>query len=295
MKMNAKTDVSIIIVNYNTKHLLANCIQSIYNKTDKVCYEVIVVDNASSDGSEEYIKLQFPKVIWINSRGNIGFGRANNWGASQATGKYLFLLNSDTILKNNAILMFYQYMESYAEKDQIGAIGCWLLDNDTNINFSCGEFPTPRSEFSYVWKKIAKRKPMALATKDVDFITGADLFLPKEVFRKMGGFDSNIFMYYEETDLQYRMAKSNLKRRIIMGPQIIHLEGGSFMKKGLSFNRFIMSQTSFNYYIKKHYSGVMFYCFRLSLITIRLLLFITTDWSIKEKMEAYMLVLNGKS
>ncbi len=292
--MNAKIDVSIIIVNYNTKQLLANCIQSIYGQTDKIYYEVIVVDNASSDGSEEYIRLQFPNVIWINSRENIGFGRANNLGVSQATGKYLFLLNSDTILKNNAILMFYQYMESYAKIDKIGAIGCWLLDNGDNLNFSCGEFPTPRSEFSYIWKKIVKRKPMALATKDVDFITGADLFLPKDVFRKMGGFDSNIFMYYEETDLQYRMTKSNLKRRIIMGPQIVHLEGGSFIKKGLSFNRFMMSQTSFNYYIRKHYSGFAYYWFRVSLITIRLLLFITTDWSIKEKLKAYMLVLKGK-
>ena len=106
--MNVMIDVSIIIVNYNTKLLLADCLRTVHQMTRDIRYEVIVVDNASSDDSEAYIKSQFPEVVWINSGGNIGFGRANNLGASYATGKYLFLLNSDTLLRNNAVRMLYQ-------------------------------------------------------------------------------------------------------------------------------------------------------------------------------------------
>lgn len=295
--MNVMIDVSIIIVNYNTKLLLADCLRTVHQMTRDIRYEVIVVDNASSDDSEAYIKSQFSEVVWINSGGNIGFGRANNLGASYATGKYLFLLNSDTLQRNNAVRMLYQYMETYADKDRIGATGCWLLDNESHTTFSYGEFPTPRSEFSYIWGKIVRKSPATILTKtkEVDFITGADLFLTKTVFDSLHGFDSHIFMYYEETDLQYRMAQLGMKRMVINGPQIVHLEGGSFSQKGLSYGRFMMSQISFNYYVRKHYKGVAYGLFRLSLMIVRLLLFVTTDWSLKEKIKAYKLVLNGKS
>lgn len=293
--MDTKIEVSVIIVNYNTKELLSDCIESLYNATDSVRYEIIVVDNASTDGSEGFIKSRYPDVIWVNSGANIGFGRANNLGAKYAKGKYLFLLNSDTILKNNAIYMLHQYMEAYAEMDNVGAIGCWLLNDQEKINYSYGKFPTPKSEISYLWNKL-RTKPSEIPTiKDVDFVTGADLFLSKDRYDKLGGFDSNIFMYYEETDLQYRMMKLGLRRRLITGPKIIHFEGGSFAKKGLSLNRFMMAQTSYNYYLKKHYHGVKYCRYRFVLMIIRLSLFITTDWNFSEKMKAYKLVLNARS
>lgn len=118
--------VSIIIVNYNTKELLDNCIESIYAQTEEVEFETIVVDNASSDGSEEFIKEKYPFIKWINSGGNVGFGKANNIGAEHAAGEFLFLLNPDTILKNNVLKLFYQHMKENANKDQLGALGCYL-------------------------------------------------------------------------------------------------------------------------------------------------------------------------
>ena len=127
-------DVSIIIVNYNTKHLLEDCLSSLYALTQSIDFEVIVVDNASSDDSETYITRKFPQVKWINSGENIGFGRANNLGAKYADGKYLFLLNSDTLLLNNAIKAFYDYAETHSE-EQIGALGCWLVDSNHNLYF----------------------------------------------------------------------------------------------------------------------------------------------------------------
>ena len=98
-----KIDVSVIIVNYNTKDLLRDCINSVIEQTKNISFEIIVSDNGSSDGSIEMLKAEFPKVIILNNKENLGFGKANNRGAEISNGKYLFLLNSDTVLLNNAI------------------------------------------------------------------------------------------------------------------------------------------------------------------------------------------------
>lgn len=287
-------DVSIIIVNYNTKLLLADCLATVFEKTKDVAYEVIVVDNASTDGSEEYIKERYPSVKWINSGENLGFGRANNLGAKYATGKYLFLLNSDTLLLNNAIHIFFDYAESH-QHERIGILGSWLLDKDEKNNNSFGFFPCTTNEINYLLGKYQLPSFNDITEeKEVDYITGADLFIERRLFEGLDGFDKNIFMYYEETDLQYRLALRGLSRKIIPGPRIIHLEGGSFENKGLSLKRFLMAQTSYNYYLRKNFHGLNYYFSRVMLCLIRLTLFITTKWTVSEKIKAYYLVLSGK-
>lgn len=287
-------DVSIIIVNYNTKLLLADCLSTVFEKTKDVAFEVIVVDNASTDGSEEYIKKRFPNIKWINSGENLGFGNANNLGAKSALGKYLFFLNSDTQLLNNAICIFFDYAESH-QREKIGALGSWLLDKSEKPNNSFGFFPCAINEINYLLGKYKlPTSKNIIEEKDVDYITGADLFIPKQLFEELDGFDKNIFMYYEETDLQYRIAQLDLVRKVIPGPRIIHLEGGSSGDKGLSFRRFAMAQTSYNYYLKKNFYGLNYYFNRVMLCLIRLTLFITTRWTVSEKIKAYNLVLSGK-
>lgn len=287
-------DVSIIIVNYNTKQLLADCLATVFEKTKDVAFEVIVVDNASTDGSEEYIKEHYPCVKWINSGENLGFGRANNLGAKYASGKYLFLLNSDTLLLNNAIRIFFDYAESH-QHEGIGTLGSWLLDKNEKPNNSFGFFPCPKNEIGYLLGKYQLPSLSDITEeKEVDYITGADLFIEKRLFDKLDGFDKNIFMYYEETDLQYRLAQRGLSRKIIPGPRIIHLEGGSFENKGLSLKRFLMAQTSYNYYLRKNFHGLNYFFNRVMLCLIRLTLFITTKWTVSEKIKAYYLVLSGK-
>lgn len=284
-------DVSIVIVNYNTKVLLCDCLDSIFSLTKRIDFEVIVVDNASSDGSETYVRERFPSILWVNSGSNLGFGRANNLGVERAMGKYIFFLNSDTILLNDAVSLFFDYMESNREKESLGVLGAYLLDKNGNVNISCGYFPTPISEFVYLWRKLC-RKSIEVSNTDkyVDCISGADIFIPRELFLKIGGFDPRIFMYYEETDLQYRLSKIGINRKVITGPRIIHLEGGSFKSKGLSLNRFRMAQSSYNYYLRKHYCGFKYFTFKLSLLIVRLSLFFTTDWRFKDKCKAYLLV-----
>lgn len=287
-------DVSIIIVNYNTKQLLANCLQTIYDKTQHVEFEIIVVDNASIDGSEDYITQRFPYVKWINSGENFGFGKANNLGVKSASGKYLFFLNSDTLLQNNAVCLFFEYAETH-QQEHIGALGSWLLDKKERPNNSFGFFPNVKNELRYLWDKyFSHSKEKIMITMDVDYITGADLFVKKKLFEELGGFDENIFMYYEETDLQFRMSSKNLLRRIILGPRIVHLEGGSFEENGLSYRRFLMAQTSYNYYLKKNFRGISYGYSRFMICLIRLTIFITTNWRLSEKLKAYKLVLLGK-
>lgn len=285
-------NVSIIIVNYNTRSLLADCIASVQQNVRNVEYEIIIVDNASTDGSESFIKTEFPEVIWVNAGENIGFGCANNLGVQCATGDYLFLLNSDTILCNDAISIFLEYTQK-CKDNKIGVLGSWLLDKNKHDNKSYGDFPSPKNEIRYLLEQL-RYKENGLsnrAEKDVDYIIGADMFIRKELFLQFGGFDPNFFMYYEETDFQYRLAQAGYIRRIIPGPKIIHLEGGSFGNSGLTVNRFMMAQRSYNYYLKKHVKGLKYLLYKSVLCLIRLSIFVTTDWTLKEKIKAYSLVL----
>ena len=287
-------DVSIVIVNYNTCNLLADCLETLYRFTRDVVFEVIVVDNASTDGSESYIRKHYPEVVWINSGENLGFGRANNLGVRQAKGEYLFFLNSDTLLQNNAVGNLLNYARS-GKCDDIGVLGCWLLDREGLPNNAFGFFPNVKNEMKYLLGKYPRPDSnMISKEKDVDYITGADMFMRKTLFDRMGGFDSNIFMYYEETDLQYRIAKEGLVRRIIPGPQIVHLEGGSFDDKGLTVKRFMMAPHRYNYYLSKHFSGLSSWYKKCMGWLLRLTLFITTDWSWKDKWRAYLVVFKSK-
>lgn len=240
-------DVSIIIVNYNTKQLLADCLKSIYEQTKDISFEVIVSDNGSKDGSIEMLKADFPQVILIENNANLGFGAANNRGLAIAKGKYIFYLNSDTILLNNAVKCFFDYWEENVEKENIGALGANLLDAYENIIHSHGDFlklndidnmisniaHTVYGNFKlylqnvFFHQQIPFKKNLQEYKKklgEVEYITGADLFMKND---EASFFDEKYFMYCEEMDLQYELKKKGKKRLLIEGPKIIHFEGGS--------------------------------------------------------------------
>ncbi|MGN0722758.1 MAG: glycosyltransferase family 2 protein [Treponema sp.] len=266
--------VSIIIVNYNTKELIKNCINSIYKYTQDIQYEIIVSDNGSTDGSIEMLKSEFPNVILIENNANLGFGTANNRGLKIAKGKYIFYLNSDTVLLNNAVKIFYDYWENSSDKESIGALGCNLLDKNKNINSSYADFPNINKsiydgiKLNYgLWKlfflkilghQINQEKKVSIYQKkigEVDFIVGADLFLKND---KNAYFDENIFLYCEEVDLEFQLMKLGKKRLLIAGPEIIHYEGLSakksvYMKEICSFSA-IYNNISRIYYYKKNIS-----------------------------------------
>lgn len=249
-------DVSVIIVNYNTCDLTRNCLKSVFEQTKDIDFEVIVSDNGSKDGSIDMIKNEFPQVILIENNANLGFGAANNRGLKKAKGKYIFYLNSDTIILNNAIKIFYDYWEQSPGKDQIGALGTNLLDDKERIIHSYGCFPKPidtilrfaKQMFNayvvYWFKKvIMNQKNYIKYIGNVDYITGADLFVRNNSYAL---FDERYFMYVEEVQLQYEMYKKKLYRMIIDGPRIIHLEGKSAKRTSIDSIEYFFTFSAMN-------------------------------------------------
>lgn len=229
-------EVSIILVSYNTKDLTRNCLNSVYEKTQGVDFEIYVVDNNSQDGSCEMIEQEFPQVKLIKNTENKGFGAANNIAIKQSTSKYVFLLNTDTVLLNNAVKIFYDFMEK-PENQKVAVCGGNLYNEDMSHQHSYGNFPSlGRIAFtvlglnfifkSYYNKKFnPKGENNNNELKKVDYITGADMFMRKSVLEEVGLFDEDFFLYFEETELTYRMNKAGYKSIIIPDAQIIHLCG----------------------------------------------------------------------
>lgn len=303
--MNEKIDVSVIIVNYNTKQLTENCIKSIQENTSDVIYEIILVDNDSSDGSSEYFQNR-NDIVFVLSKNNLGFGRANNLGYSKSTGKYVFLLNSDTILLNNVVKIFYDEMEQLP--NDIACIGAPLLKRDgKTIGNSFGYFPC----FSQIYrvlkdlylKKIIKNYVDGtidfnneVYPKFVDYIIGADLFLRRSVIEKHGLFDPDFFMYFEETEMQYRYHKNGYKAKIISGPRIIHLEpfiDNGKKKKYSAKHRYIFFEGMFLYY-KKRYPFIKYILWRMLNFGFIPTIF-STSGTIKEKFQVFLLFLGIKT
>lgn len=237
--MTNQIDLSIIIVSYNTKVVLLNCLNSIKEFSSGFSYEVIVVDNASSDGSlkalYEYSKNNaFVKVI--DGKKNLGFGKGNNLGTKEARGEYLLFLNSDTLLIDNALKVT---LTQVRELDQLGIYSCKLLNADKSTQASGGYFPNLFNVFAWqfflddlpIFKNlIPSFHPQTSASEKnhfADWVTGAFMLMPKSVFDKLGGFDENIFMYTEEMELAYRVKLANLKTYFSATPSIIHLAGAS--------------------------------------------------------------------
>lgn len=249
-------DVSIIIVNYNTRKLLIDCLASVKEKTVDLNYEIIVVDNASSDHSVKYTTRNFPNVKMVALEENIGFGKANNIGAQQAVGKYLFLLNSDTLLVNNAVKVLFDFMEN---KPNVGIAGGNLFTGEMKENFSYTTYlPNLKSHLLYrLYLSIFMSKDNFNKTgknKKVGQIIGADLMISKDLFNKVGGFDPFYFMYVEDTDLQRTVTNLGYEIYSVPEAQIIHLQGVS----SLTYQKLRWEIDGYKHYFEKFYDEKTF-------------------------------------
>ena len=253
-------DVSIVIVNYNTKELTTNCIKSIFEHTSGCEFEIILVDNASQDGSKEIFE-SMPGIRYIYNDKNAGFGTANNIGAKVAKGKYFFLLNSDTLLIENSIKILFDHME---QNPQLSLCGANLVNGDRQNSIIGGQFPSLLSEFAAIGfyklnRKYHNRNIAICQTIDqlgdntLQYVSGANMFFRADVFNQLGGFDESFFMYYEETDLCKRFTSQGYKLALVPKTTIVHLEGQSTGNQ-ISLKKYQIINRSKMHFYRKHHS-----------------------------------------
>jgi GT2 family glycosyltransferase len=225
-------DLSVVIVTWNTRELLAQCLESIYSSEPEQDFEVFVVDNASSDGSSEMVRAQFPLVHLIVNDRNVGFARANNQAIRSCAGRYVLLLNSDTIVKSGAFDALIEFMDAHM---RAGASGARLLNTDGSLQYSCSPAPSLAGEFKRLFHLPGVRPdgyyPMhkwdQRRTRQVDVILGACLILRHQTLDQVGLLDEDYFMYSEEVDLCHRIMAAGWELYWVPQAQVIHLGGQS--------------------------------------------------------------------
>lgn len=230
-------DLSIIIVNYNTLELTRNCIRSIYNNTLGITYEIILIDNASSDGSPELFKKEFPNANFISNKKNLGFALANNQGIEIAQADNILLLNSDTLVIGDCLNKVLDFSK---QTPDAGIIGCKVLNKDGSLQYSSFNEPTLISETIFFTKSIIKNfwDPVTYyrymkywnhaEIRQVDSISGCFFWVKKDLFKKIGLLDEKIFMYYEDSEFCKRTKlKSDYKIYYFPFAQITHFGGAS--------------------------------------------------------------------
>ncbi|MBE2255297.1 MAG: glycosyltransferase family 2 protein [Ignavibacteria bacterium] len=263
-------DVSIIIVSWNTKKLLENCINSIYNETKKYSFEIIVVDNDSPDNSAGMVKEFFPDVVLIANKTNNGFAPANNQGIKIAKGENILLLNPDTVVINNAIDKMLDYLYSH-KNDKIGIITCKLLNDDMTLQKSVNDFFNIWRSFfenrffaEFFSKLNTKKSFMSFwdhsETREIDWAYGAVLLYTREVADKVGMLDDRFWIYAEEMDFYIRVKRAGYKSIFLHDVEIIHYGKSSSRQRRAAM--FIQNYKSFYLFLKKHYSYLTYLTYR---------------------------------
>lgn len=243
-------------------------------------YEVIIVDNDSHDGSAAHFRKELPGAIVIESEKNIGFGSANNLGVKEASGEYILLLNSDTLVTANILEKFVSFYTSNSHLKP-GVVGSPLIDEAGKVIHSFGNFPFPLKLFTGSCKSNAEtlidaEQHYFAPTK---IVVGADMFIKRSVFDEVGGFDENIFLYEEELELQYRLQQKGYTQFVINEKSIIHLEGqssGSWFKRKSSF-------ISLCYVNRKHLPYGWYIISRIRMILFAFIFFKNPKTTWKEK------------
>lgn len=268
-------DLSIIIVNWNTRHLLRDCLKSVYEQRGNIKFEVIVVDNASTDNSVEMVRSEFPEVIALCNATNRGFAVANNHGIKIACGRYVLLLNSDTIVCDAAVEKIVQYADKHLEA---AVVGCQVWENSDTIQITCFRFPSvvnlllSASGLAKIFEhnRFLGREWMRWWGRDserqVDVVSGMFMLVRREAIEEVGVMDEAFFMYFEDTDWCYRFMKAGWKVLFWPGAKIIHVGGGSHSSKQTTVEMFIQKQKSMLTFFKKNTRTINYLLARLILM-----------------------------
>jgi GT2 family glycosyltransferase len=253
-------DVSVIIVNWNTRRLLEKCLTSIFKFTDKMLLQVIVVDNASKDDSVEYVRLHFPQIRLICNDKNIGLAPANNQGLGLAEGRNVLFLNSDTVVHKGALKAMSDLLDA---DPKAGLCSCTLLNEDGSIQPNVRRFPSFRAMLhrytvlKYLGLFHSARKSYRMRDFSYDKVTavdqvmGAAIMAKRNLFEHITAWDENLFFYFEETDLCYRAKKIVLLTYFTPNGRITHL-GRASSSLLASHKTQAMFFKSMFYYFRKH-------------------------------------------
>lgn len=256
-------DISIVIVNYNVRHFLEQALSSIRRAQAHLSVETWVVDNNSVDDSLAMVRRDFPETHIIANKENVGFSTANNQAIAKANGKYILLLNPDTVLQEDTLIKCFDYMESHPN---VGALGVKMIDGSGQfLPESKRGFPTPWVSFckatglSSIFKKskLFNRYHLGYLDKNethsIDVLCGAFMFMPKKTLDEIGYLDEAFFMYGEDIDLSYRVKKAGQEVHYFPETKIIHFKGESTKKGSLNYVRvFYQAMIIFS---NKHFSG----------------------------------------
>lgn len=294
-----KIDVSIIIVNWNTKELLLDCLSSVTHTTADSRIETIVVDNGSHDGSPQEVRKQFPQVTLIQNAENRGFARANNQALARVAGRYALFLNSDAQLTEEALTNLVTFMDT---TPGAGIAACQYLNQDGSKQNSFDNFPTLATELlnktalkTLFPEKYPSKKREYANPLEVDSVIGACMIVRAEAIKQVGTLDEDYFFFIEETDWCFRMKQAGWKIYHLPHIKIYHLQGQS--KEKNPSKAWIEYYRSVYIFFKKHRSMFSYYILRLARtgkVTINLLLVILgllctlgRDKSLKRRFRIY--------
>ncbi len=268
-----KKDLSVVIVNYNVKAFLEQCLIAIERARGDLNIEVFVVDNASVDGSQAMVRKRFPNVELIENSRNVGFATANNQALKRAQGEYVLIINPDTLIQEDTLVVLKQYLD---QDPSVGAVGCKLLNPDGSFQIaSRRSFPTPWVAFSRIVglsllfpkSRLFGKYNLTYLDPDieteVDVLAGSLMMMRRSVLGQVGFFDEEYFMYGEDIDLSYRIKKAGW--RIVYTPKtkVIHYKGESTKKSDFSvITNFYSTMLVF---VRKHFSGRYSFALRIVL------------------------------
>lgn len=255
--------LSIIILNYNVRYFLEQCVLSVQNALKDLDAEVIVVDNNSSDDSCQMIKRRFPQVKLIQNPTNAGFPKGNNLGVAQAKGEYLCILNPDTVVAEDTFTKILAFAQSQPD---LGIVGCKLIDGSGNfLPESKRGVPTPWVAFTKVMglyklsDAFGKYYASHLGqdqTGKVQILVGAFMLMKTKTYREVGGFDEDCFMYSDDIDLSYTVLKTGKSNYYFHETSVIHYKGESTVRDGLYMKRF---REAMDFFYKKHFRKSLFF------------------------------------
>jgi GT2 family glycosyltransferase len=267
-------DLSIIIVNWNSREHLKKCLASILTQAHKTTYEIIVIDSASFDGCDEMLREHYPQVRFIQSVTNLGFARANNHAFQESIGECVLFLNPDTEIVGPALDTLYATLNSLPDS---GIVGCKLLNSDRTIQTSCiqamptilskildSEFLRARWPKSTLWG-MAPLFETSREAREVEAISGACLMLRRSTFQQVGAFSDDYFMYAEDVDLSYKVRLAGYRNYYAPDATIIHHGGGSSDQAVSTFAAVMMPEATRRFFCKTR-GGAYGFGFRLAML-----------------------------